>query len=118
MLKSKLPPLYQKTATDLNYPLALVEAVILHEFATIKEQVMSPSPLVMGIRMEDLGKFYWKWDYYMAGFRTLRNPYRKGRINIEILQKYISLRPYVSAFAINRKFKRRFGTWHWKGAHE
>lgn len=58
MLKYKLSPLIQKTAKDLKHSPALVEAVINHQFDFIRKQVLDPDPNVIGLRLEDLGKFY------------------------------------------------------------
>lgn len=112
MLKYKIHPLIHKTAADLDMSLDVVSSVVLHEFETIKNNIVNPTHL--GYRLEDLGKFFFKRNqYYSSAFRLLVR-YRKGTVNKELLQKFIRMRHLVNEYYFLQKYKRRFGSWHWK----
>lgn len=112
MLKYKILPLINETARDLDMDPAIVKDIIDHEFKTIQANIIDPK--VVGIRLEDFGKFYYKFSWYKRIFPSMAERYRKGTLTKEVLQKYLSIRTLVTNYHLSRKYKTRFGSWHWK----
>lgn len=68
------------------------------------------------LRLEDLGSFQtspnvWKHLFYITkrAYRRTHNP-----TLYTLLRKVATLRAKVTALHQMKKFKKRFGSWHWK----
>lgn len=112
MLKYKITPLIEQTARDLKLPKHIVEAAIKAQFMAIVDNYVHMTHI--GVRLEDLGKFYFKHTYYYKVFPKMVERYRRGGLSKDIMSKFAALRPLVSAYWLSKKYKKRFGSWHWK----
>lgn len=110
--------LIKQTAKDLNLDPVLTEKVVMSQFLFVKNSFANPStPL---IRLEDLGKFTVTPGVLRAFFRLT-----KGKIQEDpsspTLQKAIRdiarMRYISQVYYLSRKFKLRFGSWHYKAAN-
>lgn len=112
MLKYKITPLIEQTAKDLDLPLYIVEAAVKAQFKAVADNYVNMTHV--GVRLEDLGKFYFKHIYYFKVLPKVIRRYREGKLSSEVLKKFVALRPVVTSYWVNRKYKQRFGSWHWK----
>ena len=117
MLKKKIQPIVKQTADTLSYPEEVVAHLINYSFARLKEE-MSTSPKHAKIRVYHLGSF----EVLKPALRS-EILYTIGKLRltrtqelIDKLNSLLQLRHKAYAYAKSRKFKQRFGTWHYKAA--
>lgn len=114
MYSSSIDPILQKTAETLNLPLEEVTAVMKHTFSTLKKELRYPSyPLY---RLEEFGNFsITPYRLAQAFSRTLKKYREEPTPTLRKRLEYMArVRQYVSARRQQSKYKKRFGSWHWK----
>lgn len=105
----------QQTALELNRPLKEVELVVMSQFLFIKNQFHTPYYPV--IRLENLGMFIIPTDYTRTAFRYVRKRLANHPDSVsynKALRDIINIRYPAQAYYLSRKFKLRYGSWHYK----
>ena len=117
MLKKKIQPIIKQTAETLSYPEEVVAHLVNYSFALLKEQ-MSTAPQYPKIRLYHFGSFEvcipalrTEIAYTISKIRATRTPELITKLNA-----LLQLRHKAYAYHKSRKFKQRFGTWHYKAA--
>ena len=117
MIKRKINPLIKETAKTLNYPEAVVNHLVMYSFAHLKEEMTTESRYPK-IRLFHLGSF----EVNRNALRTeIQHTITKIRLSrtpelVSKLNRLLQLRHKVYAYTKSRKFKERFGSWHYKAA--
>lgn len=103
-----------KTANTLSIPEHKVRQVLKHTFRTLRKEFYRPSS--PAYFLEDFGNFTITPHRLRTSFNKVLLLYRKDNAPslLERLHSYASIRSKVSAYFQSRKYKKRFGSWHWK----
>ena len=113
MLLSPVDPLINKTASALDIPKEVVKKVISHQFKEVADNYKYWK--YVGFRFEGLGSLYVSPGAYKKIIQDLlirsrKDPQSKYR---EALFNAFKLRHQVKSFHESKKYKKRFGSWHY-----
>lgn len=117
MIKKRILPIIKQTAETLGYPEDVVEHLVMYSFARLKEEIAS-NLTHPKIRLFHFGSFEVSQPALISEIKHLIKKIRLSRHPDDVarLRKLLKLRHKAYDYSKSRKFKQRFGSWHYKAA--
>lgn len=105
-----------KTAEVLEYSPEVVKHVVKHQFSDLRSFMLKPTSVVY--RMQHLGEWKGNMPSLNSYLKELINKLRVDKSYQEQFTIFWKYRRDLQKEDQRRKFKERFGSWHWKKKDE